>query len=243
MSFFITGTDTGVGKTLVTAGLAAVLVAQGKRVCVVKPVQTGSLLKHSAQTLRAALESNVLADDLVEVLKLTGQPENLDTFCSYCFKIPAAPLVADTEGVIDPRRLVEDVRKLQQQYDVVLVEGAGGIRVPITHHYDMADLIKELGLPTIVVTRPDLGTINHTLLTVDVLKARQIPVHGVVVSRYPQHTRDEAVLKLEGVLKRWLNVPLLGIIPDMTLQAGSLRQGSLVLKHFEQILAPTPVGV
>lgn len=208
MSFFITGTDTGVGKTVVTAALASLLTARGKRVCVYKPVQTGAMFP----------------EDLETVKTLTGLSD-LSTHCSYCFEIPAAPMVADTRGEIQIAQLKKDFDRLRKTHDCVLVEGAGGVHVPITQDYAMIDLMKTFGLPVIVAARPNLGTINHTLLTVEALLARQIDVHGVVVSGYPTDSTEAAVATLPDVFRQWLPVPLLALLPPLSRSPGELGTG------------------
>lgn len=222
-SFFITGTDTGVGKTVVTAGLANCLVRQGKSVCVYKPVQTGS----------AAPD---VPEDPGTLRQWFG--EAIYTHCTYNFLVPAAPLVADTERIIDVNRILSDFEQLQSRYDVVLVEGAGGLRVPVTPELDMLELIRRLSLPVIVVSRPDLGTINHTRLTLDVLLSHQVPVHAVVVSGYPQKAPSVAVETLPQVFKNYLPVPNLQYLQPLPL-SGSVDDWPLAV--FESLLSPKAV--
>lgn len=188
---FITGTDTGVGKTVVTAALAALLKAAGIRVCVYKPVQTGS-------------PESEPAEDLVTVKRLAG--EGVETVATYVLPEPAAPFVADTAGVIDPARLVMEYKRLKKQYDVVLVEGAGGLRVPIAEGTETGDLIRLMNTPVLVVARPDLGTLNHTLLTVEALLHREFEVWGVVMSNYPKSPPSAAVETAPAVLRKLLPV-------------------------------------
>ena len=220
MSFFITGTDTGVGKTVVTAALASLLTARGKHVCVYKPVQTGA----------------THPEDLETVKTLTGLSD-LSMHCSYCFEIPAEPLVADTRGEIQIAQLKNDFDRLRQTHECVLVEGAGGVHVPITKDASMIDLMKDFGLPVIVVARPNLGTINHTLLTVEALLARKIPVHGVVVSGYPVDSDDPAVATLPEIFRLRLPVPLLAWVPVYeTGRMGVLGPGNPQLRVLEAAL-------
>ena len=218
-SFFITGTDTGVGKTVITAALAALLTRQGQAVCVYKPVQTG------AQT----------PEDLKTIKTLTGLT-HLATHCSYCFDTPATPSVADREGMIRVEQLQTDFERLQKKYDAVLVEGAGGIHVPITNDTRMVDLMQTFGLPVIIVVRPGLGTINHTLLSVEALQAHKIPVHGVVVSGYPISTDDLAITTLPQIFRQWLSGLPLALVPQWDLQPGSLNPDSLLLCAVEPLL-------
>lgn len=162
---FVTGTDTGVGKTLVTAALALALRARGVDVGVVKPVQTG---EGDAETLRRWAE---LHEEPGEIAPLS-------------FAAPLAPLVAARlEGrELELEEVAERTRKAARRHDVVLVEGAGGLLVPVGPGWTMADLAARLGLPLLVVARAGLGTVNHTLLTVAEARRRGLAVAGVVLN-------------------------------------------------------------
>lgn len=201
-ALFITGTDTGVGKTIVTAGLAQAILATGARVCVYKPVQTGAV----------NLEE---PDDPMDIQRWLGNPEGLTVTAGYVFEPPVAPWVADPTGTIQMARLVSLFEGLSREHDWVLVEGAGGVRVPLTSEHDTLDLIEALNLPTIVVTRPNLGTLNHTRLTVDALLARKLPCLGVVVSNMPPSSNEMAIQTLPDVFHQYLPVPVLGWVPPV----------------------------
>ena len=172
--YFITATDTGVGKTIVTAGLAASLRARGLDVAVFKPVQSGAL-----------------ADDPA------GDAALLGADCVYSFAAPLAPLVAArAEGkTIELEPILARARVLAREHELLLVEGAGGLLVPLAPGLDMADLAAALGLPLIVVARAGLGTVNHTLLTIGAAKARGLTVAGVVLNgASDESTADNATL-------------------------------------------------
>jgi dethiobiotin synthetase len=173
IGYFVTGTGTGVGKTHVTSALAARGRLLGKRVFAWKPVETGCAL----------VDGRMVGADQ-EAISSDWQQESLRGL--YRFKRPAAPLVAARqEGrAIEPGRIVESFQAGASVADLVLVEGAGGWRVPITETLDMGGLAKLLGLPVIIVARGDLGTINHTLLTVEAV-ARDQAVAAVVLSCRP----------------------------------------------------------
>jgi len=187
---FITGTDTGVGKTYVTAWLARNLMAQGFDVGVMKPISTGPLKENDAVYLKKTLE-----------LK-----DSLDLINPIRLKHPLAPLPA---AKIENRKLnIENIfrayKKLLKRHDLILVEGIGGVLVPITKKYFVADLIKDLGLPAIIVARAGLGTINHTLLTVEALKKRKISVLGIILNGFKgkdlaEKTNAEVIEKISGV--------------------------------------------
>lgn len=217
MKLFITGTDTGVGKTVVAAALAKSAADSGRSVCIYKPVQTGA-------------SDCDRPDDPVQVQRwLDGLP--LATHCSYCFSTPAAPWIADAEALIDPSRLVLDFKRLSRQYQdgVLLVEGAGGVRVPVTAEMDMIDLMTLYHVPVLVVARPDLGTINHTLLTVDALLHRDVTLAGVVVSGMPRSSDDVAVQTLERVFSHRLGGHFLGSLPQTEVSRAALPDATALL--------------
>ncbi len=197
---FITGTDTGVGKTVVSAALALTLKQSGNKVAVMKPVQTGT---DSGGNLDIEFIQSVIE---------TNYP--LDNVCPYRFSHPLAPLVAaNLVGErIDLERIKSCYYKLASIHDTVIVEGAGGLLVPLTDNYLMSDLASNLGLSLIIVTRPSLGTLNHTLLTVESAKARGLKVMGIIINQFPSYpglaerTNPELILKMTGE-------PILGILP------------------------------
>jgi dethiobiotin synthetase len=163
--FFVTGTDTGVGKTVVTAAVALALRARGVDVGVVKPVQTG---EGDAAMLKVWAEL----------------PERLDDIAPHSFAAPLAPLVAARlEGrKLELDTVAEQVRRLAELHEVTIVEGAGGLLVPVGPGWTIADLAAALGLPLLVVARAGLGTVNHTLLTVGEARRRALDVTGVVLN-------------------------------------------------------------
>ena len=171
--YFITGTDTEVGKTYVTVALAARGRQLGKRVFAWKPIETGCATEGRRLV---ATDQELIASDWQQ-----GELRGL-----YRFHRPVAPFVAARgEGTIEPQRIVEVFQRGALSADLVLVEGAGGWRVPITEDLDIGGLAKRLGLPVIVVARGGLGTINHTLLTVEAVQRDQQTIAAVILSRRP----------------------------------------------------------
>jgi dethiobiotin synthetase len=210
MSLFITGTGTDVGKTVLTAGLAAMLRAQGQSFCVYKPIQTGS-------------PDPAHPEDLERIRDWVGA--DVPVHCSYCFAEPVAPYAADPGRTIDPHQLLLDFKRLQRDYAVVLVEGAGGVRVPVAPHLEMIDLIRMYQLPVLVAACPRLGTLNHILLTMDALARRRIEVKGLVISGLPQEpSADPAMASLLETLEPFLTVPLLGVLPPLALASGVMAR-------------------
>ncbi|HXU92175.1 MAG TPA: dethiobiotin synthase [Gallionella sp.] len=200
MSYFVTGTDTGVGKTLISCALLHAFAAQGKRVIGMKPVAAGcgdDDQHEDVVRLRAA--SNVLAGK--------GQVN------PYCFPRPVAPhLAAKFVGVsVHFSRIVASFSELNGMADEVIVEGAGGLLVPLNEEEDSADLIGEMGLPVILVVGMRLGCLNHALLTVDALKWRGLKLVGWVANVVDA---DMAMLDENvAALQQRIAAPLLGIVP------------------------------
>ena len=197
---FITGTDTGVGKTFVARGIAAALRARGRRVGVLKPVETGC----GGATRRP--------DDAMALRAAAGSTLALDRICPYQLDAPLAPdAAARLENTrIDPAVIVAAHRAIERTHDVTLVEGAGGLLVPIAERYSMADLAHALHLPLLVVVDSKLGAINHTLLTLESAAARGLPVRGYVLNHAT--APDEAAATNASVLARCTDTPCLGRI-------------------------------
>ena len=175
---FVTGTDTGVGKTLVAAGLLRALREAGADAVPMKPVQTGCVRRHGG----------LMAPDLEFCLKAAGMvptAEERARMAPYCFRPACSPhLAAQQAGrVISLARIRGAFRQLQDAHEVVVVEGAGGVFVPIDGRRTMVDLMKTLGLPVVLVGRPGLGTINHTLLSIQALRQAGLTVMAVVLNQ------------------------------------------------------------
>lgn len=172
---FVTGTDTGVGKTLVTAGLTALFRANGIDCVAVKPVETGCAIKNG----------ELFPEDGDFLWRASHKSISLDDVVPFRFSMPAAPYRAaalqDSRlKIID---LLEHVLAIQESHDLVIVEGAGGLFVPIEEKGTFIDFIEKLGFPVILVGRTRLGTINHTLLSLEALQKRDIEVLRVILSR------------------------------------------------------------
>ncbi|HZM82041.1 MAG TPA: dethiobiotin synthase [Candidatus Limnocylindrales bacterium] len=199
----VTGTDTGVGKTIVTAALAAAATAAGLRVAVVKPAQTGD------------------GSDAVTVARLAN-PTAATTLAS--FPDPLAPLAAARVAGMDPLdlfALTDTVRQVEREHDLTLVEGAGGLLVPMGlrpggQAWTIADMAVVLDAPAVVVSRAGLGTLNHTALTLEALERRGIPAR-VVIGAWPQRPELVHFTNLVDLPGR-----LHGLLPD---GAGAMEPG------------------
>lgn len=200
--FFVTGTDTDVGKTVVACALVRALRRAGEHVHVMKPVETG------------VGEAGPL--DAIALSAAAGDPDPLDDVCPVRFPLPAAPNVAaraaGSEIQLEPIRAA--YRRLAARGGLLLAEGAGGLLAPLSDETSMADLAAELGLPVLVVARGALGTINHTRLVLAEIERRGLPLAGVVISIGPSalSPADESNLEF---LRTALGDHLVGEIPPL----------------------------
>lgn len=169
-AIFITGTDTGVGKTFVTIKLAKEFMAKGFSVGIMKPISCGPMRENDAFIYRAKLKLN-------DPLKLINP---------IVLKSPLAPYAASKlEGKkIDLKKIFAAFKTLKASHDILLVEGVGGALVPIKKNYFVADLIRDLKIPVIIVARAGLGTINHTLLTIEAVRKRKIKILEVILNGF-----------------------------------------------------------
>ena len=204
---FITGTDTNVGKTWIAAGVTAVLRQRGVNAAYFKPIQSGCPEE----------AGRLIPTDAKLARELSQLPEPLEALTPVCLRLPLAPgVAAEQEGkTIDLEQVAETLRDLAGRYDYLVVEGAGGLYVPlIGTQFLVLDMIRWLGLPLLVVARAGLGTINHTVLTVKVAQQAGISVPGVVLNRYPAapHLAEQTN---PGVIEALTGVPILGLVPEV----------------------------
>jgi dethiobiotin synthetase len=200
---FVTGTDTGVGKSVLAASICAALVARGERVAAFKPVVTG--LDEPAGDLPPDHELLAIA---------SGGRRPAHEVALYRYGPPVSPhFAAELAGeVIEPGRLVACVRGAAEAADVLVVEGVGGLLVPITPGYLVRNLARDLGLPLVVAARPGLGTINHTLLTAEAARAVGLAVAGIVMTPWPDQASPMEVSN-RATVERLAGVPVSGLPP------------------------------
>ncbi|OGW85078.1 MAG: dethiobiotin synthase [Omnitrophica bacterium RIFCSPHIGHO2_02_FULL_46_11] len=216
---FITGTDTGVGKTVVAAGLALVLKSRGMRVGVMKPVATGC----------SSEDDHLVSSDAVYLFE-AAENEYAPLTSPVRFKNPVAPSIASVyeQKETDLGAIRRAFLELQKHYDYVIVEGIGGILVPIKKNYLVANLIREMALPIIIVSHVSLGAINHTLLTVDSALIRGFLIKGVIFNRAPLVNYSLAELTNPRVIHELTGLPVLGTLPDIPeLDVDRCRFGNL----------------
>lgn len=216
-ALFITGTDTGVGKSVFTSYLALKYLDKGKKVAISKPIQTGN-------------------DKDTDLLK-TLTNNKIPVFNTYSFLLPAAPSVAAKaeNKTIEIKKIISDIKSFEEKFDCVIVEGIGGIAVPISEvrdqksevrknsqlpassphpdFYLVADLIKELNYPVIVVTRPSLGTINHSVLTIEFARQKQLNILGFIISGYDEDTNDPVIKTAPDIISNTTKADCLMQIP------------------------------
>ena len=174
-AFFITGTDTGVGKTIIAGAVACWHRSQGRSVGVMKPAETGCRIK----------SGKLFPSDAAFLKRASGSKDSLEVICPYRFAEPLAPAIAARRAgkKIDVGVIKEIFGSIYSHNDISLVEGAGGIMVPLSAKYLFLDLAAELKLPLIIVGRAGLGTINHTVLTYNAAKARGLKISAIILNQ------------------------------------------------------------
>lgn len=208
---FFTGTDTGVGKTHVTAAVGRLLRRQGRLLAVAKPVVTGAHWTGNQW----------LGDDTVRLAEAVGS-KDFQGITPWAFSEPAAPpIAARQQGVVLVlEEIIAAVRRQAPPGGLLLVEGVGGLLCPLTDQETVAELALGLGLPLVVVARKGLGTLNHTLLTLEAAARRKLAVAGVVVNEAVSEEGLAARTNVEE-LRRRIAVPLLAVVPNGTGQESS----------------------
>ncbi len=204
-AIFVTGTNTGVGKTLITGGLGLALKTKGLNVGVMKPVETGC-----RQRGRTSIPQDVLL--LTTLLEID---DALELVSPYRFRAPLAPLLAaEREDVrISLSKISTALNELLRRHDIVLVEGAGGLLVPLTKTLTYAALCQRLGLPFLLVVSNRLGAINHTLLTLWAAKKLGLRCLGIILNTTEERTQDIAQRTNRRALDALSGTPVIGEIP------------------------------
>jgi len=201
-SLFITGTDTDVGKTYITAGLAVVLRKMGVDVGIMKPFAAGTAQKKGFKSEDVEILSNAAQ---------VNDPESLVN--PQFFPIPASPYTAWKTLKIKPKTatILSNFKKLSKIHKMILVEGMGGVMTPITDDYYVANLIKNMKIPAVIVTRTRIGTVNHTIMTVKMCEKYKIPIKGIIINDFDSDGYKTKELSRD--LKNILKIPILGSIP------------------------------
>lgn len=216
-SIFITGTDTDIGKTFISIGLCLALENKGLKVGYFKPFQSGAYKK----------EGKLLAPDVEELKKYS----NIKTKYSYLFEGEVSPHLASvlSDIKVDMKKVKNDLDEFRSISDFVVIEGAGGLLCPAIKGKLFCDIIKELNQEIIITTTPSLGRINHTLMTIECAKQKEIKIKGLIINKMPQNpTLSEKNFIKE--LKMFSDIEILATIPEMH----DLNKEEII-KHFSKI--------
>jgi dethiobiotin synthetase len=224
LALFVTGTSTNIGKTVVTGHLARFFDQRGWQVTTQKWVQCGSVTPSDIQTHD-------------HIRNHTADRHLLPLRCPYCFTLAASPhLAAHHAGVaISGERLIAATQTLRDRFDMVLIEGSGGIAVPVTEKETTLDVLGRYTLPTLVVAANQLGTVNHTLLTVAALRSRQIPVIGVVLNGISDVSAEVAADN-PLIIEALSGVPVLASLSSPPSETEIVEMGNRILARMEEHL-------
>ncbi len=203
----ITGTDTGVGKTLIAAALAYYLQSKRINVGVMKPIQTGYQMPRSGRP-------SPKSDSLL-LTQASGVEDAPELITPYTLRHALSPYAASTLQKVPsrPKKILQAYRKLCAQHDFVVVEGIGGLAVPITSQLCVGDLAAQMSLPILVVARTGLGTLNHTRLTIEFAQSRKLPILGIVLNANQKMTEKITVRTNTEIVKKICKLPTWGPIP------------------------------
>jgi dethiobiotin synthetase len=200
-SLFITGTDTDVGKTYITAGLAITLRKMSIDVGVMKPFAAGVAQKKGFQS------------EDVEILSNAAQINDSESLVNpQFFPISASPYTAWKKLKIKPKipLILSSFKKLSKMHEMMLVEGMGGTLTPILKNYYVTNLIKDMKIPAVIVTRSKVGTVNHTLMTVMMCQKYKIPIKGIIINNFD---KGYPINQLKKDLESLTGIKVLGSIP------------------------------
>ncbi len=200
---FVTGTDTDIGKTVVTRALIGAFSRRGLKVNVAKPVESGAKM----------LDGQLVPQDALALARASGCTTGLEKVCAYCFPDPVSPhlAAARVNKTIEAEPILSLLQKQAEGVDVVLAEGAGGLLVPLSDTLLMADIVARAGFSLIIVAPNVLGTINTTLLTIEAARHRNINTKGVILNRTP-----EADLGNASAIAKNGKLPIIGEFPTAT---------------------------
>ena len=202
-AYFITGTDTGVGKTSITGGIAGSMRKIGIDVGVMKPIATGFSQK-----------SGFKSTDVTKLVEVASIKDSEDLINPVFLPLQTSPYDATKLlGLsVDMPLIFEQFKKLVSLHEILLVEGIGGIMTPITKTFFVADMIKGMGIETIIVTRATIGTLNHTVMTCKVCKDYGIKIRGIVINNFDEKGTP-AEKNAPKTLYELTNIPILGTVP------------------------------
>lgn len=222
--YFVTGTDTGIGKTTVAAWLLCALRRNGVQAVPMKPVQTGCSVDGTT----------AFPSDPAFCLRVAGMQADAETgahICPYRYPLPASPhLAAEQVGArIELDRIVASAQWLMRSYDALVVEGAGGVWVPLNECETLLDLMAQLALPVLIAARPGLGTINHTLLTIQAVRQAGLTVAGVVFVHTQPGEPTPIEVENRKAIAHYGKVRILGRLDYMAgMETGDITESDLM---------------
>lgn len=218
-SIVVTGTDTGIGKTVIAGAIGRWFRVRGFRVSVLKPCATGCVRRREG----------LVSEDAELLAHYADVRFPLDVICPQRYAEPLAPAVAAERAgkPLDWEAINRSISAMAAESDVMIVEGVGGVMVPMDSRHTFRDVAVWLGAPAVVVARPALGTINHTLLSVDALRLAGVSVAGVVMNRYPAENASVAEETNPRAIEKWGKVPVLCLVPDEKISGLQLPPGVL----------------
>ncbi|WP_053958849.1 dethiobiotin synthase [Sulfobacillus thermosulfidooxidans] len=201
-AYFVTGTDTGVGKTWITASLAAFWYRQGYDVGVMKPIETG-------------VKGPMWPDDAKALMQASHSADAQEFVVPYTFEPPVSPWAATlmTGKRVDWNHLIETARAVIARHQVTLIEGAGGIAVPIDADHNMIHIAQELDIPVILVARTALGTINHTVLSVEYAKTHRVKILGIIMNAVNEVPEDVSTTLNPSLIESLTGIPVWSVVP------------------------------
>ncbi|QOV91330.1 dethiobiotin synthase [Humisphaera borealis] len=213
-SIFVTGTDTGVGKTVIAGAIADWFRRRGSRVAVLKPAATGCVHRREG----------LVSEDAEFLAACADARFPLDLICPQRYEEPLAPAVAAERAKqpLDWDAIDRSIRLMSRESDVMIVEGVGGVMVPMDAKHTVLDMAVWLGAPAVIVARPHLGTINHTLLTAEALRSRSVKIAGVVINQYRTDGASVAEETNGRAIEKWGKLSILATVPAGRASAGDL---------------------
>ncbi|AIF42929.1 MULTISPECIES: dethiobiotin synthase [Virgibacillus] len=202
---FVTGTDTGIGKTFVGGGIAGALRKQGINVGVFKPMLSGE-------------KRDEPMSDTAILKKISGDNNSYEQITPFQFNEPLAPYIAaKREGkTISLEAIMDSWNAIKETHEFFIVEGAGGLGVPFGKNYLAADVAKAIGFPLLIIARVDLGTVNHTWLTVQIAKSMGLEIAGIVLNGLEEGNQGIAEETNPDLIEEMTGIPVLAVLPKLT---------------------------